>query len=79
MLVLQEVSLERECELPAGGWEWLDKQWWDCKRALPLTEMTRPIFVFLCYRGLLSKPITANLAFPLNIIGSGSACFDSFC
>lgn len=26
MLVLQEVSLERECELPAGGWEWLDKE-----------------------------------------------------
>lgn len=37
--------------------------------------------VFLCNRGLLTKPITVNLAFPLNIIGSGSnpACFDSFC
>lgn len=67
------------CQQVAGnGWI---TQWWDWKRALPLTEMTRPISVFLCCRGLLSKPITVHLAFPLNIIDSGSspACFDSFC
>lgn len=67
------------CQQVAGnGWV---MQWWDWKRALHLTEMTQPISVFLCYRGLWSKPITVNLAFSLNIIGSGSnpACFDSFC
>lgn len=63
------------CQQVAGnGWI---TQWWDWKRALPLTLMAN-FSLFFFVTGFLSKPITVNLASPLNIIGSGSnpACFD---
>lgn len=78
MLVLQEGSLEREYELPAGGWEWLDNSVVGLEESSASYSDGQLQPVFLCDMGLLSKPITVNLAFPLNIIGSGSnpACFD---